>query len=215
MSNVNRWRGVLLVLALALLCAPPALAQGARAIGTVGELVGRCLVTSHGETQARSLSVGAEVYEGDRIRTSAGARLRLELIDGSVVQLGEQTDLVLDWFLHAPDLGSQNVLLRVSAGIFRVIAELVLPRSAFQVQTATAVASVRGTDWIAEATAGATAIVALDGRVAVRNLRPGIVGEVVLGAGEGTTVEADDPPRAVSVWGEARRTSFIDRTTVP
>ena len=74
---------------------------------------------------------------------------------------------------------------------------------------------MRGTDWIAEATADATAIVTLDGRVAVRNVRPGIVGEVVLGAGEGTTVEADEPPGAVSVWGEARKNSFIDRTTVP
>ena len=215
MSNVNRCRGVLLVLALALLCAPPSLAQRARAIGTVGELGGQCLVTSHGETQARPLSVGAEVHEGDRIRTGTGARLRLELIDGSVVQLGDQTDLVLDWFLHAPALSSQNVLLRVSAGIFRAIVELALPRSAFEVQTATAVASVRGTDWIAEATPDATAIVALDGRVSVRSIRPGIVGEVVLGPGEGTTVEADAPPTAVSVWGEARRTSFIDRTTVP
>ena len=215
MSNLNRCRSVLVALALALLWAPPALAQGARAIGTVAELVGQCLVSSHGETVTRPLAVGAEVYEGDRIRTGAGARLRLELIDGSVVQLGEQTDLVLDWFLHAPDLGSQNVLLRVSAGIFRAIVELALPRSAFEVQTATAVASVRGTDWIAEATADATALVTLDGRVAVQNLRPGIVGEVVLGAGEGTTVEADAPPRPVSVWGEARRNSFIDRTTVP
>jgi hypothetical protein len=212
---MRRCRIVLVALVLALLGAPPALAQGARAVGTVGDLGGRCLVISHGETEARPLSVGAEVYEGDRIRTGDGARLRLELADGSVVQLGEQTDLVLDWFLHAPDLGSQNVLLRVSAGIFRVIAELVLPRSAFQVQTATAVASVRGTDWIAEATAEATALVALDGRVAVRNLRPGIAGEVVLGPGEGTTVEADAPLRPVSVWGEARKSSFIDRTTVP
>jgi ferric-dicitrate binding protein FerR (iron transport regulator) len=215
MPNVHRCRWVLLALVLALLYASPALAQGARAIGTVGDLVGRCLVTSHGETEARPLSARAEIYEGDRIRTGTGARLRLELIDGSVVQLGEQTDLTLDWFLRAPDLGSQNVLLRVSAGIFRAIVELALPRSAFEVQTATAVASVRGTDWIAEAAADATAIVALDGRVAVRNIRPGIVGEVVLGPGEGTTVEADEPPTAVSVWGEARRTSFIDRTTVP
>jgi hypothetical protein len=215
MPNMPRCPIVLVAMVLALLGALPALAQGARAIGTVGDLRGRCLVTSHGETEARPLSVGAEVYEGDRIRTGPGARLRLELIDGSVVQLGEQTDLVLDWFLHAPDLGSQNVLLRVSAGIFRVIAELVLPRSAFQVQTATAVASVRGTDWIAEATADATALVTLEGRVAVSNARPGIVGEVVLGAGEGTTVEVDAPPSPVSVWGEARKSSFIDRTTVP
>jgi hypothetical protein len=167
------------------------------------------------ERRKRALAVGAELYEGDRIRTGAGARLRLAFVDGTVVQLGESTDLVLDWFLHAPDANTQNVLLRVSSGIFRVILELVLPRAAFEVQTATAVASVRGTDWISEATAEATATVALEGQVAIRNIDPTIAGEAVLGPGEGTTVNAGAPPTTPTVWGDARRNQFIARTTVP
>jgi len=201
---------------LLVLCstASPAQAQ-APGIGTVAALVGDCTVVRFGESDAGPLAVGSALHEGDRIRTGAGARLRLAFVDGTVVQLGERTDLVLDWFLHAPDAGTQNVLLRVSSGIFRVILELVLPRAAFEVQTTTAVASVRGTDWIAEATPEATAIVALEGQLAIRNIEPALAGEVVLGPGEGTTVTADAPPTAPTVWGDARRNQFIERTTVP
>jgi hypothetical protein len=197
------------------LWAEPLLAQAVRSIGSVSELVGQCLVSRHGEPEARPLTLGAELYEGDSVRTAAGAKLKLEFIDGSVVQLGEGTELALDWFLHAPEEQTQNVLLQASAGIFRVIAELLLPRSAFVVQTATAAASVRGTDWIVEAAPGATAIVVLDGRVAVRNAVPTVPGEVVLQPGEGTTVEAGLAPRPPSVWGDARRNSFVARTAVP
>ena len=157
---------------LLLLWSTPAPAQ-APSIGTVDALVGDCSVVRFGESGARALAVGAPLYEGDRIRTDAGARLRLAFVDGTVVQLGESTDLVLDWFLHAPDAGTQNVLLRVSSGIFRVILELVLPRAAFEVQTTTAVASVRGTDWISEVTPDATATVALEGQVATPQHRAG------------------------------------------
>ena len=200
---------------LLLLWSTPSPAQAPASIGRVDALVGDCAVTRFGQSAASALAVGAALYEGDRIRTEAGARLKLAFVDGTVVQLGESTDLVLDWFLHAPDADTQSALLRVSAGIFRVIVELVLPRAAFEVQTATAVASVRGTDWITEVTAEASAIVALDGRVAIRNVQPAIAGEVVLGPGEGTTVNAGAPPTAPTVWGDARRNQFIERTTLP
>jgi hypothetical protein len=200
---------------LALLWIEPLCAQGVRSIGSVSALIGHCVVSRFGGGEAQPLTVGAELYEGDSVRTADGARLKLEFIDGSVVQLGEGTDLTLDWFLYAPEEQTQNVLLRASAGIFRVIAKLVLPRSAFAVQTATAAASVRGTDWITEAAPGATAIVVLDGQVGVQSDEPEIAGAVVLKPGEGTTVEAEMPPRPPSVWGDARRNAFIARTTIP
>ena len=200
---------------LLVLWTTPLAAQAPASIGTVDALTGDCTVVRFGESDASALAVGASLYEGDRIRTDEGARLRLAFLDGTVVQLGESTDLTLDWFLHAPDAGTQNVLLRVSSGIFRVILELVLPRAAFEVQTTTAVASVRGTDWISEVTPEATATVTLEGQVALRNVQPAVAGEVVLGPGEGTTVTANAPPTAPTVWGDARRNQFIERTTVP
>jgi ferric-dicitrate binding protein FerR (iron transport regulator) len=214
MSGRHGLRGALMALLL-VMAAGGAQAQAVRAIGAVSELAGDCQISRAGESAVQPLAVGTELYEGDRVRTAADARLELELIDGSVVQLGAGTDLTLDWFLYAPEEQTQNVVLRVSAGILRVIAQLVLPRAAYGVQTPTAAASVRGTDWIVEAAPGATAIVALEGAVTVRKVDDRVPGEVVLGPGEGVTVEAGSPPPAPAVWGDARRESFIARTTVP
>jgi hypothetical protein len=197
------------------LWAGPAPAQAPPAIGQVGALAGTCMVVRFGASAATPLTLDAAVYEGDRIQTAAGARLELAFVDGTVIQLGESTDLVLDWFLYAPDAQSQSALLRVSSGIFRVILEFVLPNAAFEIQTATAAATVRGTDWITEATVESTAIVALDGQVAVRNVDPTVPGQVVLGPGEGTDVHESAPPTGPNIWGDARRNAFIERTRAP
>ena len=192
----------------------PAGAQ-APAVGTVEALVGAAMVTPFDASAPRALAVGAELFEGDRIRTEAGARLRLRLLDGSVLTCGEATDLILDWVLYVPEQATRSVLLRVPLGIVRAVVELLVPHSTVEMHTATAVISARGTEWIAEAQPAATAIVALEGEVAVQNVDPSVPGAVSLGPGEGVTVEADAPPPAPTVWGDARRNAFIERTTVP
>lgn len=192
----------------------PAAAQ-AIAVGTVEALVGTAVVTRQATGEAGPLMVGAELFEGDRIRTDTGARIRLELRDGSVLTCGEATGLTLDRALYAPEQGSRSFLMRVSFGIVRAVVELLASPSSFEMHTNTAVISARGTEWIAEAQRQATAIVALDGEVAVRNVDPAAPGTAVLGPGEGVTVEAGAPPPAPTVWGEARREAFIERTTLP
>jgi hypothetical protein len=49
----------------------------------------------------------------------------------------------------------------------------------------------------------------------VRNVDAAVPGEVTLGPGEGVTVAAGTPPPAPTVWGDARRNAFIERTSVP
>ena len=194
--------------------AAPAGAQPAP-LGTVEALVGRAVVTRQATGEALPLTVGAELFEADRVRTEVGARLRLRLSDGSVLTCGEGTGLILDQALYAPARATQGFLLRVSFGIVRSVVELLAPQSSYEMHTNTAVISVRGTEWIAEAGRAATAIVALQGEVAVRNVDAAVPGEVSLGPGEGVTVEAGTPPPAPTVWGDARRNAFIERTTVP
>jgi hypothetical protein len=192
----------------------PAGAQPAP-VGIVEALVGTALVTRQATGEALPLAVGAELFEADRVRTDVGARLQLRLRDGSVLTCGEATGLTLDQALYAPARDSQSFLLRMSFGIVRSVVDLLAPQSSYEMHTNTAVISVRGTEWIAEAQPAATAIVALEGEVAVRNVDPVVSGEVTLGPGEGVTVEAGAPPPAPTVWGDARRNAFIERTTVP
>ncbi|HEX6111820.1 MAG TPA: FecR family protein [Geminicoccaceae bacterium] len=192
----------------------PAGAQPAP-VGAVEALVGTAVVTRQETGEALPLTVGTELFEADRIRTHVGSRLRLRLHDGSVLTCGEATGLTLNQTLYAPARDSRSFLLRVSFGIVRSVVEILAPQSSYEMHTNTAVISVRGTEWIAEVQPAATAIVALDGAVAVRNVDPAVPGEVTLGPGEGVTVEAGTPPPAPTVWGDARRNSFIERTSVP
>jgi hypothetical protein len=192
----------------------PAAAQ-AVAVGTVEALVGTAVITRHETGEARPLTVGAELFEGDRIRTETGARIRLALRDGSVLTCGEATGLTLDRALYAPEQDSRSFLVRVSFGIVRAVVELLVPPSTFEMHTNTAVISARGTAWIAEARREATAIVALEGEVAVGNVELAVPGTAVLRPGEGVTVEVGAPPPEPTVWGDARRNAFIERTTLP
>ena len=218
MPSMPKLGSVLLMLALLCLAllggGAPVRAQ-APAVGTVEALVGTAVVTRHETGEAGPLTVGAELFEGDRIRTETGARLRLTLRDGSVLTCGEATGLTLDRALYAPEQASRSYLVRVSFGIVRAVVELLASPSTFEMHTNTAVISVRGTEWIAEAQRAATAVMALEGEIDVRNVDPAVPGAVALGPGEGVTVEAGLPPPAPIVWGDARRNSFIERTTVP
>jgi hypothetical protein len=208
------------LLVLAALCVfvagvfAPAGAQDV-AVATVTDMTGQAAVTRQGASAVQALDVGAELFEGDRIHTEAGARLQVALRDGSVLTCGESTDLTLGRALYAPERDSRLVVLRVPLGIVRAVVDLLVPRSVFEMHTETAVISARGTEWIAEAQRAATAIVALEGEVRVRNVDPTVPGAVVLGPGEGATVEAGAPPPEPTVWGDARRNAFIERTTVP
>jgi hypothetical protein len=217
MLTAPKARPLLLIIALCVvaLCeTAPVVAQPAP-VGTVEALVGSAVVTRRTTGEALPLTVGAELFEADRVRTDVGARLRLRLRDGSVLTCGEATGLILDEALYAPARASQSFLLRVPFGIVRSVVDLLAPQSSYEMHTNTAVISVRGTEWIAEAQRAATAIVALQGQVAVRNVDTAVPGEVTLGPGEGVTVEAGTPPPAPTVWGDARRNAFIERTSVP
>lgn len=217
MLTAPKARPLLLIIALwvgILSGIAPAGAQPAP-VGTVEALVGTAVVTRQATGEALPLTVGAELFERDRVRTDVGARLRLRLLDGSVLTCGEATGLILDETLYAPARASQSFLLRVPFGIVRSVVDLLAPQSSYEMHTNTAVISVRGTEWIAEAQRAATSVVALQGQVAVRNIDPAVPGAVTLGPGEGVTVEDGAPPPAPTVWGDARRNSHIERTTVP
>jgi hypothetical protein len=217
MLTAPKARPLLLIIALCVIAlggVAPAGAQPAP-VGTVEALVGTAVVTRRATGEALPLTVGAELFEADRVRTEVGARLRLRLRDGSVLTCGEATGLILEEAVYAPARASQSFLLRVSFGIVRSVVDLLAPQSSYEMHTNTAVISVRGTEWIAEAQRAATAIVALQGEVVVRNVDPAVPGEVTLGPGEGVTVETGAPPPAPTVWGDARRNAFIERTSVP
>lgn len=178
-------------------------AQTGQPVAQVIAVAGSAVATPPNAGRARTLVAGSTLNEGDSVATGRGARLKLGFADGSVLQLGEETTLTITLFAGPPT--RRSVLLDAPRGVFRAILEKLSPDGRFEIRANTAVASVRGTDFMGEVKDGALGLVTLEGLVVVAG--PG--GFVTLGPGEGTDVPAGGAPRPVVRWGQAR----IDRLT--
>jgi len=133
--------------------------------GLVAGINGAPTVTRAGMTQP--LKRGDAVDVGDRLTTDAHAKLKILLADDSVLNIGPQTEVVVDELL----LGDNRTgKLRVLAGRFKLaIAAWFGGSSDYQIDMPTAVAGVRGTVLWGDTTLDA--ICALQGTVEVRAVK--------------------------------------------
>ena len=206
------WLGVLTV-ASTLLWSSTVLAQ--ESIGEVTALEGQANVQRAGSAQAMPLRVQSPVYRGDTIKTLEASKIKLLLIDGTGLTLGERGTMTLSQLVYAPQRNTHQGVVSIVSGIFRAVTRKVLPQTTFEVRTATAVAAVRGTQWLGEVTPDTTAIVVLDGEVAVAHADASVRGEVVLTPGMGTDVQGKAPPTAPRQWAEKRVSTLLQATALP
>jgi hypothetical protein len=202
------------VLAIALVLAFRVAAEEKEFVARVLQLTGSATVVHADGSAALPLAKDAPILAGDQVATGGQSRLRLRFADGSVLTLGERTELAIDRFQHAGP-GLRDVLLSVPTGIVRALVRAVMNRADFEIRTQTAVASVRGTDWILQADSNETSVVVLEGRVTVASVDRRLGPAVVLGQGEGTTVARGAPPTPPKRWGQARVDSVIAATSLP
>ncbi|HEV8674359.1 MAG TPA: FecR family protein [Methylomirabilota bacterium] len=110
-------------------------------------------VVPRGQTAARPLVKGARLAEGDRVRTGRDGAVELRLGDGSLVRLAELSELDIDRLdvdtAGAPTTSRFNLAAgQARAWVARqLIARVAAAQGAFSVQTTTAVAAVRQTDF--------------------------------------------------------------------
>ena len=110
-------------------------------------------VVSKGQTAAQPLQKGARLNEGDRVRTGKGGAAEVVLGDGSLVRVGELSDLEIDKL--DVDAANQPTTSRfnLAAGQARawvarqVVAKVGTGTGRFAMQSPTAVAAVRQTDF--------------------------------------------------------------------
>ena len=153
MSSATRWVALAVATGVALLgSAAPGNAQTA---GTAEVILARAPVelVAKGQTAAQPLQKGARLSEGDRIRTGKGGAAEVVLGDGSLVRVGELSDLEIDKL--DVDAANQPTTSRfnLAAGQARawvarqVVAKVGTGMGRFAVQSPTAVAAVRQTDF--------------------------------------------------------------------
>jgi hypothetical protein len=195
-------------------CATLAYAQQLIPIGRVTALEGVVIRQYTGNPQAERLHLQSFVYQEDRIQTMAAAKVKLVLVDDTVLTLGPASSLRLTEYVYTPHAQVQKSVLEMVAGIFRVVVQKILPHGLFEVHTHNAVAAIRGTDWMAHVQPDATAVVVLEGQVAVRHARPDIGGTVILTAGAGTDVRGNAAPTPPKQWGATRVEALRQATTL-
>lgn len=177
-------------------------AEVARATAVVGDVT---LQRGGGE---RSVRVGTGLVVGDVVVTAGGARARLAFVDGSSVVLGGLSRLAVREYVPR-----ERGVLGLLGGILRATVGALGPDASFEIVTDTGVASVRGTEWIVDASPASTAVFVEQGRVAVTGTGPA-AGGVVLGSGEGTTVLAGAAPTPPARWAAARVADVRARTAL-
>jgi FecR protein len=145
---------IVLTMASLLLWSVIALAQQQEPIGQVTVLQGQATVQHAGSTQAVPLSSQQPVYREDIIQTLEASKIKLVLLDGTELTLGERGTMTLSKFVYAPQHKMHQGIVSIASGFFRAVARKVLQQTLFEMRTDTAVAAVRGTQWLCEVTPG-------------------------------------------------------------
>ncbi len=142
-------------------------------IGHVKSFQGNVTVTRDGDEKAIKITGAEPVIFRDLDETDFGARLELQLDDGSILIIGEDTVLKIDEMIYDPKTNRRSVNLRMTIGNIRVkVSKNTVSGSKFQVVTPTTVTGVRGTEFtVSVDEQGTTRVLTLEGAVAVRPLR--------------------------------------------
>jgi hypothetical protein len=193
-----------LIRALALVViASHGIAHAATPGGEVTFLKGAATVTHDGDTVR--LYRGASVIVGDRLLTGKGARLKLRMIDGAEITLGEHTEFIVrEYALHEQ---TGVGLLELTKGFFRAVTGRItkVRNNSFQVKTPLAIVGVRGTDFWGEQHPHLLRLALLGGTAIVVTNDAGSV--EITEAGFGTEVTSPTtPPKAPYRWTQEELT---------
>jgi hypothetical protein len=158
----------------------PALAADLVQLGTVVRMQ-KISGATHG-SDTRSLTIGDKIYRNDLLWTRTHGQLRIDLLDGSNLSLGENADVALDDSMLS---GSGSAFLRVLNGVFRFASgggeKAATPP---KIETPFAVLSLRGTEVHGAKFGREWGFFVSSGQVEVSNDS----GSVILNEGEGTEV---------------------------
>jgi hypothetical protein len=148
------------------------------------------------------VSPGAAVNVGDRVITGPGGHAIVTLTDGSQLELGESSNLVIDNHALAPAGGRAATQVSLFGGVLRSVVSATGGTPNFEVHTPNAVAAVRGTRFDTAYSEGEVRptygdcrkfsdVVVYEGVVSLRNGAAGGGGGIDIPAGYEATVPCD------------------------
>lgn len=164
------------------------------------------------DSDSSTLTLGASLEEGDTLKTDASSRVRIQLLDGSTVNIGSGTEFVIDDVESDGPGKERDVGLDLWLGVLLAHAAPATPDSRFEIRTKKATTAVRGTQWGIYAEPAKSDVVVLDGTVGVESEAGG--DDVALTKSIGVTV-TDAGLGQPAQWSQAQIDALIAATNVP
>jgi hypothetical protein len=174
LKNVARPFSILLIVTMALMLSPTLWAQGEHGVLAVVKGVIKIKSAKTGATtRAR---VNMKVYPLDIIIAGKDARAKIVMSDKNILNISPNTELKISKYENDDESGKKNVLLDVIKGKVRSTVEQKYEGdNRFRVRTPSAVAGVRGTDFLAgfDPRTKASQVITFEGLVEVGKPGPG------------------------------------------
>jgi ferric-dicitrate binding protein FerR (iron transport regulator) len=198
-------------LGLALLSATSSLALAAP-VAQVIKLSGAAELKRGNATAPLQLGTALEL--GDQLTTTDNGRVRLQLLDGSTINLGSGSALLIDDLVSGGPGTERQIELELEKGSLKAEAAPATPKSRFEIRTPLAVTAVRGTVWGIVAQPQQSDVIIIEGRVGIRrNIFTGETG-ISLTRNHGLSVTADALGQ-MRRWSPEEIAAFEALTNVP
>jgi hypothetical protein len=112
----------------------------------IGQTVGKAAAVNPSATGSagRTLTLGAEVVHKERIKTTAGGSLQILFLDRTTLNIGPNSDLVIDEYVFDPKTNTGKMSVSLGKGLMRFVGGQISHDGNATVKTPTAVIGVRG-----------------------------------------------------------------------
>jgi len=162
----------------------------------------------------RPAAVGDVVEVGDQLRTGRPGRVSLAFRDQSTIVLSDGSLFTIDESTFAPKEGAIRSYLRLVKGKVRALVSQYYkdPLATYQIETATAVSGVRGTDFIVtyDSAANSTEVIGVSGRIQVHSVLDRDARGVLVGAGEASRIVRGAFPTTPRSIAQEEMRGFLD-----
>ncbi len=111
-------------------------------IGTAAAVIPDAQGTLEGT--ARALKTGSRIHASERITSGAAGRLQLLFRDGTSLNVGSGSDLVLDRYVYDPERGTGEMATSMSKGVLRFVGGRISKRKKVTVETPVGTVGIRG-----------------------------------------------------------------------
>jgi len=136
-------------------------------VGIATGAEGKILQFHEGETSSSDVELASPVFMNDRIKTKSDSEASFTFDDKSTLTLGENSNISIKKHIYDPDKDLRQTVVNVALGTVRfVVTKGKAKGSSFKVVTPTAVAGVRGTEFVVTVDKGGkTSFIGISGSI--------------------------------------------------